>query len=277
MKVITWNIQAAKGVDDKTDVDRIIQGTKAMGDADIICYQEVMNRVVDGIEVNQAQLLARQFPGYQAFFGAAIDRSQPTGRLQFGNLLLSRLPVLQHNPHRLPQPADPDSLCMPRQATEVLVQTRFGVCRIVTTHLDYFATHQRSAQVAYLRDWHEQTLDRFNRPGTIGGELQFESLPETNLSLFCGDFNMGVNSSDYEILAANQDGDSALLDCWMIANPGTDHAPTCGIFDHIQWPEGAHCRDFFFASKALSDRVAGVQVDIETDASDHQPLILTIA
>ena len=277
MKVITWNIQAAKGVDEIIDVDRIVQVTRALGDADIICYQEVMNRVIDGADVSQVELLAQQFPDHQPFFGAAIDRSQPHGRLQFGNLLLSRLPVLQYNPHRLPQPADPDSLCMPRQATEVIVQAHFGICRIVTTHLDYFATRQRSAQVAYLRHWHEQTLDRFKRPGAIGGELQFESLPETNLSLYCGDFNMGVDSNDYRQLASESDSDSALLDCWTLAHPGTPHAPTCGIFDLVQWPEGAHCRDFFFASKVLAERVAALGVNVETAASDHQPLILTIA
>lgn len=276
MKVISWNIQAAKGVDEVTDVERIVRITKAMGDADVICFQEVMDCVVDGKTISQSQALAQHFPQYQPFFGTAIDRLQSNGRLQFGNLMLSRLPVLQHSAHRLPQPAHPGSLCMPRQATEALVQTTTGICRIVTTHLEYFATLQRSAQVAYLRDWHAQTLDRFRQPGATGGELQFKSLPETEWSIYCGDFNMGVDSADYQILTEAEPGDTALQDCWPLAHRDKPHAPTCGIFDHQQWPEGAHCRDFFFASGAIADRVSGLAVNVDTNASDHQPLMLTV-
>jgi endonuclease/exonuclease/phosphatase family metal-dependent hydrolase len=282
MQIISWNIQAAKGVDEVISVDRIARVVKALGNADVICFQEVLNCEVDGTEANQVQALSAHFPQHDVYFGAAIDRLQAPARrggarLQFGNLVLSRLPVVQQHLHRLPQPAEAGIPCMPRQAIELVVpMNKDGqLCRIVTTHLDYFAAKQRSAQVRYLCELNRETLDRAKRPGAQGGEMQFAALAETDLSVYCGDFNLGVDSEDYDLLTSASD--AALLDCWRLINGDKPHLPTCGIFDRVQWSEGPHCRDFFFASTALAPHVQAVDVDTETDASDHQPLMLTLA
>ena len=292
MKIISWNIQAAKGVDEVVSIDRITQVIKELGDADVICCQEVLNCEVNGVESNQVQALAAHFPDHQVYFGAAIDRLQQmdlhdaqanTGvsaaRLQFGNIVLSRLPVVHRSLHRLPQPAEAGIPCMPRQAIELVVPLAPGgpLCRIVTTHLDYFATQQRSAQVRYLHHLNQETCERAQHPGAQGGEMQFAALPETNLSVYCGDFNMGVDSDDYQLLTSGASDDSVLMDCWRLTNPEKPHDPTCGIFDRVQWKEGPHCRDFFFASAALASRVVAVDVNTETNASDHQPLMLTLS
>lgn len=292
MKIISWNIQAAKGVDEVVSIDRIARVIKELGDADVICCQEVLNCEVNGVESNQVQALAAQFPDYQMYFGAAIDRLQNTdlnnvadmvqlnaARLQFGNVVLSRLPILHQSMHRLPQPAEAGIPCMPRQAIELVVplEPDGPLCRIVTTHLDYFAAQQRSAQVRYLHHLNQESCERAKYPGAQGGEMQFAALPETNLSVYCGDFNMGVDSEDYQLLTSGASDDSVLMDCWRLANPDKPHDPTCGIFDRVQWKEGAHCRDFFFASAALASWVVAVDVNTETNASDHQPLMLTLS
>lgn len=286
MKIISWNIQAAKGVDEVISVDRIADVAKALGDADVICFQEVLNCELNGADSNQVQGLSAHFPQHDVYFGAAIDRLQVPAqrngaRLQFGNLVLSRLPVVQLHMHRLPQPAEAGIPCMPRQAIELVVPMNQDgqLCRIVTTHLDYFAARQRSAQVRYLRELNRETLDRAKRPGAQGGDMQFAALAETDLSVYCGDFNLGVDSDDYHLLTSvsGSDEESVLHDCWRLVNPDKPHAPTCGIFDRVQWSEGPHCRDFFLASAALSSHVKAVDVDTESNASDHQPLMLTLA
>lgn len=269
MQVISWNIQAAKGVDEVTSVDRIADVIQAMGDADIICCQEVL--CVEGD--NQAQAIAARFPQHTACFGPAIDRISGDGRLRFGNLVLCRLPLLQTVMHKLPQPPEPTAKHMPRQATEVLVDYHGECIRIVTTHLEYFAARQRRDQVRYLADHHRESAQRFRQPSPQGGELQFQSLPETAKSIYCGDFNLTVGSSDYQHLCT---GEQALVDCWTLLHDDQPHAPTCGIFDHVQWPEGAHCRDFFFVSGALAGHVAEISVDVDTAASDHQPVKLVV-
>jgi len=67
-----------------------------------------------------------------------------------------------------------------------------------------------------------------------------------------------------------------MVDCWRHLHGGKEHDPTCGIFDHVQWKEGAHCRDFFFVSPEVADNVTGMSVETNTAASDHQPLKITL-
>ena len=63
-------------------------------------------------------------------------------------------------------------------------------------------------------------------------------------------------------------------DAWRLIHPESPHAPTCGIFDHDQWPMGAHCRDYFFLTDGLRRSLGRLVVDTSTNASDHQPLML---
>lgn len=272
MEILSWNTQAAKGVDNVTSVERIADVIKNFSDADVICLQEIL-RAPDCDQVAQ---LSAIFSDYTAIFGAATDRLHRAGRLQFGNLILCRVPVLQIVHHKLPQPADPQSMHMPRQASEILINYQDDPLRIVTTHLDYFASAQRSRQIAYLAEHFGESHNRFINPSPNAGEAQFKPIPETQHCLYCGDFNMTVSSKDYQTLTAMQSNNCQLSDCWPAVHGKIEHAPTCGIFDKVQWQEGPHCRDFFFASEKLVDNIIAMSVQTETAASDHQPLKITL-
>ncbi|MFK7857611.1 MAG: endonuclease/exonuclease/phosphatase family protein [Granulosicoccus sp.] len=274
MDILSWNIQAAKGVDDVVSVERITHDIKQLGDADVICLQEVLVTT----DNDQVEQLCQYFPQHRPVFGAAIDRLDTVGRLQFGNLILCRLPLLQIVLHKLPQPAEPLVKHMPRQAIEIIVDYEQTPLRVVTTHLDYFSAQQRSAQIAYLAAHHEECVARHQQPSPDGGDAQFKSLPETSMSIYCGDFNMPVDSQDYHAMQAspNTETDHTLIDCWTKLNGSRPHSPTCGIYDHKQWQEGPHCRDFFFASRQIAPRVTDIEVDTHTAASDHQPLKITL-
>lgn len=271
MEILTWNIQAAQGVDGVVSIDRIADDIKHLADADIICLQEVLVTA----EFNQPLQLSQHFPKHTVVFGPAIDRLDAAGRLKFGNLILCRLPLLQIVQHKLPQPAEPTAKHMPRQAIEVIVDDNGTPVRVMTTHLEFFAAHQRSAQVDYFTAHHRQCLERWHQPSPQGGEQQFASLPETAQSIYCGDFNLPVDSPDYARLIGNNT-DENLIDCWPLLHADKPHDPTCGIFDHVQWQEGAHCRDFFFASPQIVKRVSRIEVDTQTAASDHQPLVIAL-
>ena len=98
-------------------------------------------------------MLASLLPGYTAVAGR---RGRPAGRRtarrrRFGNMILSRLPVLQAFRHLLPYPADHDVPSMPRVAVEAVVRAPFGDVRVITTHLEYYSLRKRSAQVEALR------------------------------------------------------------------------------------------------------------------------------
>ena len=72
-------------------------------------------------------------------------------RRHFGNMILSRLPVGQVFRHLLPYPVDPGVNGMPRIAVEAVIDAPFGPVRVITTHLEYYGTKKRAAQVEALR------------------------------------------------------------------------------------------------------------------------------
>jgi endonuclease/exonuclease/phosphatase family metal-dependent hydrolase len=67
-----------------------------------------------------------------------------------------------------------------------------------------------------------------------------------------------------------------MLDAWDVAHPGEPHASTFKIYekDEPGQPE-LHC-DFIYIGEELRARVRDIRVDRQTQASDHQPVILTL-
>ena len=281
MELLTWNIQAGRGVDGVNDIQRIAQVILDMGDPDIICLQEVacnLPAVDAGTGEDQVSSLAALFPNHDAFYGAAIDCIGPDKtRMRFGNLILSRFPVAQTLSHQLPRPPDPENKSMPRQATEVIVRDDGSWVRIMTTHLEYHSARQRLAQVQYL---HRVLNEAHTRAKVRPAELNtgpYEVNKETGSSVLCGDFNLEPIDSAYEILTSPDcRSGGGLSDAWRALHGSSQHAPTCGLFDKEQWPKGAHCRDFFFLTPDLAPRIELFEVDSSTDASDHQPVRLVL-
>ena len=61
-----------------------------------------------------------------------------------------------------------------------------------------------------------------------------------------------------------------------MAHPGKPHAPTFCLHDHTYEKE-PYCCDFVFVSRALAPRIASVEADQQTQASDHQPVIVSFS
>lgn len=276
VSILTWNIQCGRGVDGVIDLGRIARIVDGMGGADVICLQEVARHDPDldgGQGADQAELLSRLFPGHTSAFGAALDRvgDGEGRRRQFGNMILSRLPVLQVFRHALPQPApDQNVPNMPRQALEVVVQTPLGPMRVTTTHLEYHSARQRMAQVARLQAIAADIAANASYGEFAPTDGPYAANPRPVRSVLCGDFNAEPGDDVYARLTTGQH------DAWRLLNGDAPHAPTCGIYDHAQWPEGPHARDFFIVSDDLAEIVLQVEVNTKTDASDHQPVRMTL-
>lgn len=282
-RIITWNIQCGRGVDGRIDLMRIADVIKDMADADVICLQEVsrFNPGLDGGKgADQVADLAAYFPEHQPIFGAALDRAIDGARhrAQFGNLFLSRLPIIQAFCHLLPQPAPPNRCVhMPRQALEVVVDAKDGPLRITTTHLEYHCVDQRLAQATRLREIHSDVLKNQDYGLTAPATGPYAATPRPARSIICGDFNSVPDDAVYQSLTTpTSDIHARFMDAWRVANGHVPHPATCGSHDRKQWPEGPHCRDFFFLTDELTAQVEDIQVQKETDASDHQPIMLNL-
>ncbi len=279
-RIISWNIQNGLGVDGALSLGRIVEQIRSMGDMDVICLQEVSVNMLlpDGSKHDQVKELSALFPGYTAFFGVALDRLSDDGqsREQFGNLILSRLPVHSVFYHPLPQLADGLIKQMPRQLTEVTVQTASGPLRVMTTHLEFHSVAQRQAQTKRIIDIQAGVSALLAEPPLAVKDTPYAELPRPASCIVCGDFNFLTDAPEYELLTNNTQGEEQFVDAWGLAHPAAPHAPTCGIYDAAQWPQGAHCRDFMFITPDLAHSVVGMKVDTVTGASDHQPVLLEL-
>ncbi|MCU0804842.1 MAG: endonuclease/exonuclease/phosphatase family protein [Burkholderiales bacterium] len=281
MRVVTWNIQWCRGVDGFVDADRIAETARALGDFDVLCLQEVARNYPElpgsGGE-DQFDLLARRMPGFAAVAGFAVDTLSPEGtRRQFGNLVLSRLPVLQAFRHTLPWPADPSVPTMQRVAVEVVLATPTGPLRVSTTHLEYYSAGQRAAQVERLRELQAEAAGHAaDREFAEKRGGPFERAARPVAGILTADFNFHPRDLEYARLQAPiAPGVPAYRDAWRIAHRDAPHAPTLGIHDRVQWPAPS-TTDMIFVTEDLVSRVEDVVVDVETKASDHQPVMLVL-
>ena len=278
MKLVTWNIQWGKGCDGVVDLARIVRTAMALADADVFCFQEVSCNFakLDG-GVDQSAELAALLPGYHAVFGAAVEAIDTDGRAhRFGNMTFSRLPVLQTANHLLPFPRQDRVRSMRRAALEVTVQTPLGPLRVTNTHLEYHSAAQRDAQVGRLLDLQQEASEVPADPEKVGLD-PYTSQTITASGVLCGDFNFDVADPLHPLISRSGRPGVCYRDAWSAAHPGAPRAPTCGIYDRVQWPKGPDCRDFIFVTEDLVDRILGVAVDGVSGASDHQPIVLIVA
>ena len=281
MNLLTWNIQWCRGVDSRVDPVRIAQSASAFADFDVLCLQEVAVNfpgLPGSAGEDQVVELSKALPGYTSLFGVATELREVAGsRRQFGNAVFTRLPVLQVFRHLLPWPADPAVPSMQRLALEVVLQSQAGPLRVISTHLEYYSTRQRMAQVEELRRLHHEVFMHALHPRAAGEPgTPFEVLPRPPSVLLCGDFNFRPGSAEYAAICAPfQDGATPrLLDAWALAHAGEPHPITAGLYDE-SWQE-AYCCDFVFVSADLAPRVKRVEVEAATQASDHQPVLVEL-
>ena len=303
MKIVTYNVQWFKGLDNVVDIARVINVAREMADFDAICMQEVAvnyTALTGTSQPNQPAIVKQLLPGFEVFFSPAIDELSPCGtmRQQFGNLIATRLPVrqVQHTPLPYPNPpvAQPTP-SMQRIALTCTVQAPWGPVRLITSHLEYYNQVMRHAQTRALRDLHLQGCALAAQPSKTEQGTPYQPKPLTTDTIICGDFNFEPDSEEYATMiqtgddqtgakqagvaqtgAAQTDTECNLVNSFDVLHPGKAYPSTFRLFDRTYGPEPVGC-DFFFVSDSLAHRVKGFAVNQVTQASDHQPVLLELA
>jgi endonuclease/exonuclease/phosphatase family metal-dependent hydrolase len=280
MKLISWNIQWCRGCDGRVNPARISRVARDMADFDVLCLQEVARNYPDlagSTGENQYETLAGLFPDYTVVKGVAVDVLASGGdRREFGNAIITRLPILQVFRRLLPWPADPSVTSMQRSAVEVVLELASGPLRVTTTHLEYYSAKQRAAQVEALR---EQQIEAAGHAAAQAPakEGPFRTMPRPASGVLTADFNFSPDDPSHARLqSALAAGVPAYRDAWQLRHPGKPHAPTAGVYDKLQWPGPPFACDFIFVTEDLAQRVEDVVVNGVTDASDHQPVLLLL-
>ena len=246
VRLITFNTHHGVGRDGRHDLPRLAK-VLAAADADVICLQEVDRYFGDRSEdVDQALLLSRALD-MQLAWGPAIDEA-PAGAAtprQYGNALLSRLPILVSDVHPLPGSGEP------RSALRTMVELDGAALWVMTTHLSTHSVEERAAQVETIAGLHTD-------PMATG--------------VLVGDFNADPDAPELTALRER------FTDAWELAPERDDQAGW--RFWHRQHgethPAGRPHRriDQVWVSPGIG--VARAHVLDGAGASDHLPLVVDL-
>jgi endonuclease/exonuclease/phosphatase family metal-dependent hydrolase len=264
VRLLSWNVQWCRGMDGRVDPKRIAQEAKRLADPDVLCLQEIARNfpeMAGSSGEDQVEDLLEVFKGYEAFFAPGVDIPGARGRRQFGNLILTRLPVGRVMRHQLPWPAAADVQSMPRAAVEVVT----GGIRVTTTHLEYYSKEHRGAQIDHLLGLHREACGPHRKVDEPGS---YESYERGESAIVCGDFNLKPDDPHHRRML-----DGGYADAWQALNPGKPRQPTFHLYDD----EEPYCCDYVFVTPDLVPRIKVLRIDSETKASDHQPVMVELA
>ena len=109
MKFLSYNIQYGKGQKGKHNLYRVAETIK---ETDVACLQEIEKFWQRSGFVDQAQILSEFLPKFYSVYGPALDMDASlknqygqisNRRRQFGNMILSRYPIISTRNFPLPK------------------------------------------------------------------------------------------------------------------------------------------------------------------------------
>ena len=289
MKIVSYNIQYAKGKDGRHDLARIADAVRG---ADLIGLQEV-TRHFPGVPADLAEqperlsdLLPEHFwtyaPPLDLDGGSSVVHGRAHNRrVQFGNMLLSRWPIRSTRQLLLPRARSHDHADAQNGVLEAIVAAPGGDVRIYVTHLNYLRSQQRRAQL----DWLLPALHAVPALGaSITGTSHWAQLPQAAVPeefILLGDFNLTPQQAEYDRIAGEADyfygrqrTGGFLVDSWVAAGHREDEGLTW--FDEARQFHTGLRLDYIFVTPGLAPRVLAAHIDADNPASDHQPVWLEL-
>lgn len=286
MKLVTYNTQYGVGRDGRYDLGRI---AAAVEGADIVALQEVTRNFMRNNGADMVEGLARLLPDYFHVYGVAMDidfgmvgdDGKPANkRLQFGNMVLSRWPIVASRNLLLPRSRRLSRGNLQRAALEALVMAPSGPLRVYSVHLDHVNLEERIAQIRHLK---ERVYAYPMEGGAISGAVEygFPELPCPEEFILMGDFNMVPGSPEHVVMAGAPD---PVEGAQIVAHHPVDaYALAGGVPDgSVSWtdtthPEKSRLIDYAFVQAGLAAKVRSIRIDKDAQGSDHQPVWLELA
>ena len=277
--LVSYNIHYSKGKDGRYDLARI---AGEIDGADVVTLQEVVRNGPGLPDADQPARVAELLEGHHWVFGPTVDLDggRPGVRLQFGNMVLSRWPILASRLLLFPRVRTFDQTSVERGALETVIGHPAGPIRVYSVHLDHVNSRHRQAEVGALL---EAVLSAARSGTTLTGpawklfDPPITSVPVAGEAVVAGDFNMLPGSIEYEAMVGEVDyytgrviTDDRLVDSWTHA--GND------IEDGVTWPEADMSvkLDYAFVTAGLAQAVVSTRIDNDTVGSDHDPLWLEL-
>lgn len=282
-RVVSFNVQYSLGADGRYDLGRAVDAVRA---ADVICLQEVeRNWRRTGMADQPAELQAL-LPDRFAAYGAVLDVDASAvaddgtvvnRRRQFGQMTLSRWPILSSRVVHLPKVHTGDAPNSWAGALETVIDAPGGPVRVVNVHLTDITETNRMTQVwALVRHLALAPVEGGAWNGTAADpdeaeHWQFDDAapPMPHPAVVLGDFNDVPESAVVDVMLR-----AGYRDSW---GPATATSPGWVTFK-TNPPQGTFEDmriDFVFVNDGIE--VADATIDVDCDASDHQPVWATVS
>jgi len=296
MKIVTYNIQFGLGKDERFDLERV---ASEVDGADVIALQEVERYWQRSGNVDQpaqlAKILTKYYWAYGPYFDVDASTSEPDGKIknvrrQFGNMILSKTPILSTRLFPLPKSALRHRHNMVVGVFEGVVKlVNDGALRIYNAHLGARSQHDRVAQINSIRKtirsapaqggaWtgpHAQSMWEAHGHKLWEEDSTPPPMPESFVLL--GDFNLEYKDPEYDHLVGPMDGDlgrissrEEFIDTWVASGHEENEGTT--FLDATSSGETRGMRiDYAFVDESMKKQVLGARIDEQAQGSDHQP------
>lgn len=285
MKFLTYNIQYGKGKDGQVDIDRIV---REIDGADVIALQEVDRFWARTNYADQVDQITSAMPDYYWVYGAGVDLhadqisiANKAARRQFGNLVLSRYPIISSRHHLLPKYGSVDPISIQRSAVEATILCGKQLIRFYSLHLTHLSAQTRLPQIKYLLEIHRDAIHQgFPVSGNLKGFNWEDGVGDQTVpaeAIIMGDFNCQPDSEEYLCMAGpvsdyggHITSPTGFVDAWL--QTGQDKLP--GVTGDVN---GVSTRlDYCFVSSSLRNCIKSCNVDEQAQGSDHQPVWVEI-
>ena len=288
MKIVTYNIQFGLGKDGRFDLEKVAGDVDG---ADIIALQEVERFWQRSGNVDQpaqlGQILDRYYWAYGPYFDVDASTPRPDGgvknvRRQFGNMILSKTPILSTRLFPLSKSALRHRHNMVVGVFEGVVKLPHdGALRIYNAHLGAHSRHDRETQIIAIRE----TIRRAPVEGGAWSSPNALSLwkedgdppPMPEPFVLMGDFNLEAKDPEYDHLVGPRGGDHGrssskenLVDTWVAAGYDENEGATFSTAASSSDGEGMRV-DYAFVDEPMRKRILGARIDEAAQGSDHQP------
>lgn len=277
MKIVTYNIQFGLGKDERFDLERI---ASEVDGADVIALQEVERNWQRSGMVDQPKVLAEILNQYYWVYGPYFDVDasdhMPDGRVknirrQFGNMILSKTPIVTTRLFPLPKSIINEQRNMVVGMLEGVIELPDGkALRIYNAHLSAKSTNDRISQIHVVRKIIANAPNEggvWTGPSTHPLWLEDKVTPPMPAEfVLLGDFNLSAQDPEYDHLVRTDNNECDLIDSWTLSGNQLNEGVTFAAN-----PEKNQRIDFAFVNNTVQALVLDAWIDEAAQGSDHQP------
>jgi endonuclease/exonuclease/phosphatase family metal-dependent hydrolase len=280
MLLATYNIHFGIGADHRYDVKRIAQ---TVGDADIICCQEVVQGWPQNAYADQAAQIAGILNRHYVFHGpfdvdgssVEADGKIVNRRRTFGNMILSRWPIRSSRALPLPHNSLVNHFDLQRGVVEAVIDAPGLSLRVYSVHLSHVSSRQRLPQARALMEFVQGAANGSPWDGKAGDGFIFQDAapPMPQAAIVMGDMNCTQDDPEYALMAgyhAARRGrltrQDQLIDAWTALGNDeyVESFPREGRIDHC------------LVSPSLQPALMRAWIDQSANGSDHWPMFVEL-